>query len=324
MAILATTACVGPSKKNQNENTKTQSTKNYSGTLLTEVGENFSPTWSLDGELIFFVSRNRLQHKNAQVYSYSLLNREEKRITFSDGDTASPLSTGKDLLLYASTTDELKEYPLIFHERKSSNPPSEIYKSDFLGNEITRLTNRPGFDGSLSLSKKRDHEIYYISEVNEHKIINKLNTKTGVTGFILGDRIERRHFVSSQKNYAWIEIEPNSATPYQLLVALENLSQAKKIQLDALIIEDLDWINDDLLMFSASFKESPEKQIYVYDIKGNCRMPLVRVAGANLTEPKISPDLKKLLYVSTEVKGVQQVLLKNIELTELKCSPVVP
>jgi Tol biopolymer transport system component len=118
------------------------------GSSITLLGDNTSPSWSPDGEHLLFVSRNRPAHKNAQVYEFDFKTNKERRITYSDGEDSDPQYVlGGNKIVYASTTDELKERPKLFGNElpTEQNPPTEIYLSDLSGIEIQRLTHHPGF-----------------------------------------------------------------------------------------------------------------------------------------------------------------------------------
>lgn len=139
-------------------------------TKLSINGENRQPLF-VSNDNIIFISKNRKSHRDPQIYFKNLESKREKRITHQKGkiaDTVYLPKTGR--LLYASTTDEDKESPLVlknYLERFPSSvkndgffqvefPAQEIYESKLDGSTVKRLTQSSGYDGFPALidSKK--------------------------------------------------------------------------------------------------------------------------------------------------------------------------
>lgn len=134
-------------------------------TPISSVGECSHPAFSPDGERALYVCRNRPQHKNAQVYEVRFRTRAERRITFHDGDDADPnYAPDGNRVIYASTTDEIKEEPYLSRSLKEKFAPAsrarpaalpaleplEIYVATPEGSDIRRLTRSPGYDAEAS------------------------------------------------------------------------------------------------------------------------------------------------------------------------------
>ncbi len=151
--------------------------------LLGELGESEQPQFSPDGQRLLFISRNRPQHRNSQVYEYNFQSQRQRRLTFQDGDLTSPsYHPRKDQLLYSSTTDEIKEDPAYLKQTLSrlaartdpepktpeepilthpwSHQPFEIYISGFRGENIQRLTHSPGFDAHADMHPLKDEFVF--------------------------------------------------------------------------------------------------------------------------------------------------------------------
>ncbi len=116
--------------------------------VVLSQGYNRGAVFSVDGEKIFYISKNRKGHKNTQIHEYDLTMQRDRRITFQDGDVLTVFPLKRDQILYSSTTDEIKEQPFA-KDPDPRYPKAEIYHSDLFGNDIGRLTNSPGFDGEM-------------------------------------------------------------------------------------------------------------------------------------------------------------------------------
>jgi Tol biopolymer transport system component len=139
---------------------------------ITSPGDNSGGRFSPDGKRVLFISRQRTTHRQAQVYELELDRMIERRVTFHDGDDsgADYLANG-ERIVYASSTDELKEEPFLSENlRANFNPPpktdskgakgtnaiapspSEIYLQALNGRDIERVTSSPGYDGEPTLA----------------------------------------------------------------------------------------------------------------------------------------------------------------------------
>jgi A/G-specific adenine glycosylase len=170
---------------------------------LTTSGQNSNARFSFDGKRILYISRGRSQHRQAQVYELNLENMNERRITFHDGDDSGAdylpsLSPQNEKIVYASSTDEIKEEPLLektlhanFSTASNSNPmpasptpaatlppeptetreflaANEIYVQNLKSGEIERLTQLPGFDAQPGPHPQHS-TILYTSAHNEKR-----------------------------------------------------------------------------------------------------------------------------------------------------------
>ncbi|MCB0385230.1 MAG: PD40 domain-containing protein, partial [Bdellovibrionales bacterium] len=140
--------------------------------VLTSEGANWDGHFSPDGRKILYLSKDRPRHKHSQVYEFDRVTLRHRRITFHDGENSGPRydASGK-WILYASTTDEIKENPDYIQKAlkelnggkpdtektevvSSSAPwldlPYEIYRSSPNGNDIERLTRTPSYDAEAS------------------------------------------------------------------------------------------------------------------------------------------------------------------------------
>lgn len=133
--------------------------------LQTEA--QFSPS----GEKLIYISWERTAHKNQQVYEYDLVLKKERRLTYLDGLATTPGYWNEEIILYSSNTDEMKDN--VFKAAVSGSATvqtadsyrmaTEIYLSDFLGDNILRLTNRPGLDQNAVKDPWTSDGLFFIS-----------------------------------------------------------------------------------------------------------------------------------------------------------------
>ncbi len=122
---------------------------------ITSAGRNSKARFSPDGDRILFVSRDRPNHHQAQIYELHLGLMKEKRITFHDGADNNPryLSDGQHFL-FDSSTDAIKDIGYVsqrlikkYFEKPATEPLSEpaptgsdIFLEALNGRSVERLT----------------------------------------------------------------------------------------------------------------------------------------------------------------------------------------
>lgn len=159
--LASTTSCRAPISKDESwkaEQSQFDKTSSLHGDpdfwkkAVTQNGQNEQAVFSRNGEKIYYISRDRMSHRQRQLYELDLKSKQEKRLTFQDGEVlevvASPFEGS---LFYSSTTDELKERPpLLFPESKNAAwPNTEIYRIRPDDDLHERWTLTPGFDGEM-------------------------------------------------------------------------------------------------------------------------------------------------------------------------------
>lgn len=144
---VALVACQSNSKKSELP-AEVDYLQSKDASVVLSQGYNQGAVFSEDGEKIFYISKDRRGHKNTQIHEYDLTMQRDRRLTFQDGDILGVTPLNNSQILYASTTDEIKEQPFA-KDPNPRYPRSEIYLSDLFGNDIQRLTNWPGFDGEM-------------------------------------------------------------------------------------------------------------------------------------------------------------------------------
>ena len=151
-------------------------------TQLTTNGYNRQPLFVADDEIVY-VSRNRVEHKDPQIYKRNLITGKEKRITFQRGHIINGVwLSGNKKLVFASSTDEDKETPHLLKKYIKRYPasidtefffhlnlkPTEIYSTKTDGTDINRLSYHPGFDAFPAYDDKK--RVLYFSRLENGKI----------------------------------------------------------------------------------------------------------------------------------------------------------
>ncbi len=252
---------------------------------------------------MLFVSKGRRSHSHAQIYEKDLESGKERRITFQNGSTAGPRYHPKeDWILYASSTDELKEDPPMLKspgiEVKFPFPyaePFELYMHSPKGLEIMRLTNHQGFDGegrfnpdgSISWTRAVNGKLQIVSAPRGSK------QPRPVKG--IGANASQWTVSSDGKIRAWVEWTDDFTTSRiklqsGKLAAIEVGAEGFK--------SDLRFSPDAKFLLWAQVNPQTTKfEIWSFEIDSGCARKLLAAAG-DRRHPIVSPDLKWLTFTS--------------------------
>ena len=281
---------------------------------LTFWGDNMRPRFSADGEKIIFSSRGRTHHKQTQVYELLWKKNLERRVTFSDGDAFTPSYAEGDGILYASTTDEIKESPLQNKNFNKDMPPSELYQSDAYGTEINRLTLQPGYDAEPLWWKWQSREfVFFSSHRGELRGLYRMDLKTQQTIFISVEKNKDKHspaLTSDGKSLAWIETDLTKKS--QSLVLATNLGK------NPVVLKEGEGLYDDLffspdmpakLYYSVVRKGDKKSQLEVYDLENKCTRVIFKSTDS-LASPVVSKQNK--LAFTRDFQGKKQIYIADI------------
>lgn len=297
---------------------------------VTAVGDNYSPAISPDGKKLLFVSRLRHQHRHSQVYELDLSTLQERRITFSDGTTDEPIYGRQgDYIFYSSTTDEIKERPLILQQILKSSIDSplhlgllearesgEVYSSTLDGNTIVRWTKRPGFDGYIST---RGEEVLYISvEKSQFQILKQKNPhKKPEILYRTSQPIAQVKAFEENKTIAFVQID-NSNNTSHILTTTGKVFSPQVLPLKEGFYRDPFFSKDGkALLISARFTEKEDFDIYWLNLESHCLQKLVSNPGDDISA-NLSPDSKNLFFVNRTPK-LQQIYRIPFELPTKSC-----
>lgn len=251
--------------------------KSKDASVFLSQGFNHGAVFSLDGEKIYYVSKNRLDHKNTQIHEYDLTMQRDRRVTFQDGEILSLVPLTNNQILYSSTTDEIKEQPFV-QDPETRYPRSEIYHSDQFGDEITRLTILPGFDGEMLYAPLKKQMLF-------------TSTRSGIPGLF------------------WLDLKLDQVLPFQ--VHPENPQRSASLAPDG---KTLFWIEEDTKAKVQNIVTSNiwgKNQRVVLSLKGEIKdVVLNRKGDLVYSWTPEGSEFSQIDLLNAD-KGCPQTLLKN-------------
>lgn len=285
--------------------------------VLVDEGQSSQATYSPHNNRLLFVSSARRGHKHAQIYEKDLDTGVERRITFQNGSTMYPRYHPKDnLIMYASSTDELKENPPLLNPTPSVSKlpapyqdPFEIYLHQLDGLAIHRMTQHPGFDGEARFSNN-GREVVWTHTEKDRTLVLAFNIAQW-------DReankpIAARIVADLGKNPTQYMIAPNSqATAWvdwdetygiAKLMAKKGSAKAVEINDDKIVRKtDLAFSPDSMwLLWSQHNPSLDAYELWAMDTATLCARPIVipgvKPSSIHRRYPAISPDMKWLTY----------------------------
>lgn len=285
---------------------------------VTFLGDNDHPRFSPDNKKLLYSSRNRAAHKGSQIYEMDLTLNKERRVTFSDGDAFDPVYIGDSEILYASTTDEIKENPLLNKNHDPLQPPSDLYMSDRFGTEILRLTLQPGFDGQpLFVSHNTKPAIVFASRRGGLTGIYRLDLKHLPVSLISAEKGKEKKYPALSPDgtlLAWVETD--LATGTQSLMTYK-----MKEKIPALLksgegdYRDLSFAPRPpaRLFYSVVRKGEKKSQLEVYDLEKQCTQVLFK-GRDSLASPAISDESSEKLAFTRLFQDKKQIYIVPLPL----------
>jgi len=318
---------------------------------ITSVGDNVRPAFSADGKRVLFISRNRVNHANSQLYEFNLESKTERRLTFHDGDVQSASYTrDPSIIIYSSSTDEIKEGPFVVENLKNrlqvkakedKNPvavvgpevfrnwplgdtgPSELYRARLDGSEIRRLTRSPGFDGDVTATRK-DDTVIFIGLRSGQQNIQAFRFTSGSTRGLTRNQSQKR-FASVSTNglgLVWTDFDfSKKPDATELFMADARTMSGFSMLLPAGLHVTPTWHpNNEEIVWSAKLKAS--FNLFWSDRRGSCIKPVTQSASDQFF-PALSPDGKKLAFVDAS-SGTYQIYISEFRLPKNCINPPAP
>lgn len=287
----------------------------YPSKRITKKGKNRQPVFVSNTGFVY-VSKDRKDHSDPQLYFRDLATGKEKRITHQVGTISGAFYVeGTGQILYSSTTDEEKESPYILKSYLSRFPssvqndsffqlefqPQEIYQSKLDGSEIERLTEFSGFDGfpvylpkidRLYFSRWKDNQLHLYAKSLKRKLEPWKVMKT--QGHDLGLQL------SHQKDqFAWFRFSPDFKSS-QVLTSSLDFKNPTYVTLDSGVNWSPTWHpNGNSIIYSAKNAVAHNFNLYEVSKDGECKRQITSDQGDEFF-PALSPDGNTLLYTSTK------------------------
>ncbi len=294
---------------------------------ITLAGENEQPSFSKDGVKILFVSRERPEHNHAQVYELTLNPLRERRVTYHDGDDASPVYHPDGArLLYASTTDSLKNDPVFIENLKKMYSPQtasvetnkvnakfDLFLSRLDGRDISRILPNAlrgqSSQAELALDSK-GRVVVFVSESAERSDVMVYPLSGGSLRKVSSDReSDSPKFSADSNKIVWVKNVPKGSQ-----LTMSTVPFASGVALSEKIARHLSpsWHpNGDHIVFSSDRSGDGNLDLFIYSVKTKC---LSRATQSKADEgaPVFSPDGKKLAFTSN-LSGRNQIYLAEMK-----------
>ncbi len=304
---------------------------------LTKIGKNEKPSFSNDGKRMLFISRERPAHKHRQLYEMILETKQERRLTYQDGEVfEGTVSPDDQSIFYTSTTDEIKERPILFYPELKSEPfpMTEIYRIKPKEDLHERWTQRPGFDGfihahnepgkGLSITQSR-----WIG--SDLQLYRSYGQKPGFED------------VGQKKSGQWIHsFTTHGKKPWKAWVQEHSISGAtaivfqkpgtgkEVIDLPTYEVRDLQFVNSAATtagspdMVEIIYTGKPEKigprKAFWLNISAKCQSQFLR-SQSDVVSLQASPDGKNLAWTLSE-GNESQIFMGLLDKGPLSCEPL--
>lgn len=276
-------------------------------TVLVRDGDSAQPCYSADGKRLLYVSANRAAHAQAQVYERDLKTGADRRITYQNGAVSRPrYHPTLPSILYASSTDELKENPPLLNPTANSKPsklpprytnPLEIYMHSLGRLNIERLTRRPGFDGEARFLPN-GKTVTWTRVSGERTRIMGLKLGTHEPFAVSGLGVNPTDYVSSPdgKSRAWIEWDKTFGVSRLRLRA--HHTPTAEIGSDMIVTKSDPAFSPDSkwLLWAQKDPQTGLYGIWSYNLGDKCLQHFLFPSEGDRRDPTVSPDMKFLTY----------------------------
>lgn len=273
--------------------------------VIVEEGESSQATYSPKGDKLLFISGSRAAHKQPQVYEKDLSSGEERRITYQNGGNMHPRYHPKEnLIVYASSTDELKENPPLLNPNTAASKlpfpyqtPMEVYSHSLRALEITRLSHRFGFDGEPRFSND-GREIFWTRVTNQKTEVISTNrlTQNSHTLKNLGTNPTQLVVSADGKTLAWIDWDETFGVAR--LRVQKGKEKPVEIGAENIVYKtDLSFTSDSKwLLWAQKDTQLPVFDLWALDLDRLCPRRLTASADGERRHPVVSPDMTWLTY----------------------------
>lgn len=305
---------------------------------LSISGLSDRPIFSRDGRKILFISRERSLHRSRQLYEFNPETKEERRLTFQDGDVfEAVVSEDDDSIYYTSTTDQIKERPVLFfpEERTAAFPSTDIYRMRPTQSYHERLTNTPAYEGFLhyhsevlgvsflTASRQVGDDLHLVRTVIGKPLFE---TPVQKPGYYLHSFTTNK----ARKWRAWVE-EDRATGASQIAVSVRG-QKPQSFKTGLVEVRDIQLLENPKVGISSPLSEQVEilltgklqkgmlRQAYWLKLKDPCYQTFMPIE-ATIADLKVSNDQKTLLY--TLISGNRsQVFAAPLQAPTSNCEPI--
>jgi len=278
-----------------------------SESVLVGEGNSSQAVFNAKGDRLLFISAKRPGHAQAQVYEKNLSTGEETRITFQNGDVSHPSYHPKeDMILYSSSTDELKENPPLLRPSTAASPlpatyqePTEIYLHSLNGLEIVRLTETPGFDGEARFDHDGKAITWTRARNNKLEVMSMQRLSRSTRALPkLGTNPAQYTVSPDGKFQAWVDWDPSFGVAR--LKIQKGKAEPAELTPDQVVPKvDMEFSPDSKWLFWSQLNTATGTyQLWSYQIETNCARKISDNKDGDRRHPALSPDLQRLVYTA--------------------------
>lgn len=346
-AVLSTTSCQTAAKKEaayiapEVKTSPLHSDPSLWKKAVTQVGQNESAVFSTGGDKILFISRDRLSHKQRQLYELDLTSKTERRLTFQDGEVLEAVYSPYDAsIFYTSTTDEIKERPQLFFPDTKTQlwPLTELYHIRGDDELHERWTNSSGFDGFpfVGLDPNRVPTITISRRVGENLVLLRSGLKNPQFEPVLDRPGHFLHSFTTHDREAWRAwIEENSKSRTSKIILSRRGQKQNELMTGFFEIRNLHlWAakddrglssestkdNDVHFLFTAKTSLDGPRQAYWVRLAQACAMTFDLGPG-QVTSLELSPDQRQIMWTLSQGSSAQIFIDDFVQPTSL-CRPL--
>ncbi|MBO9665278.1 MAG: PD40 domain-containing protein [Bdellovibrio sp.] len=283
---------------------------------ITFQGDNDRPRFSPDNQRLIYSSHHRGNQKNAQIFEMDLARNKERRVTYSDGDAFDPFYLSTTELMYASTTDEIKESPFLNRNPDKDFPPSDLYMSDRFGSEILRITQQPGFDAeALYVNHPVKPFIIFTSRRGDVTGVYRMDLKNWLVSLIAAEKDKDRRSPTispNRKDAAFIETDLKTNTQSLQLIDLKT-KKMQTLKENEGTYRDLFFAprSPDRLFYSILRKGEKKFQLEVYNVDSKCTQVVFKGSDSLMT-PTVSDEPNERLAFTRLFQDKKQIYIVNL------------
>ena len=278
---------------------------------VTFQGDNEHPRFSPDGTKLVYSSSGRQNHKGSQIYEMDLTRNKERRVTYSDGDAFDPDYVSDSEIIYASTTDEIKESPFINKNFDRNYPPSDLYMSDRFGSEILRLTQQPGFDAEPVFAPHPTKPfILFTANHGDLLGIDRMELKNLAVSPVSATAEKERRFPAitpDHKQIIYVEKDKKTQEQSLVLFTIRN-KKSEVLKSGEGTYRDLTFAprTPNRLFYSILRKGEKQYQLETYDLEDKCTQVVFKGVDS-LAGPAVSDDSRERIAFTRNFQGKKQI-----------------
>ncbi|WP_413585429.1 hypothetical protein [Bdellovibrio sp. HCB274] len=283
---------------------------------VTFQGDNERPRFSANGTRLIYSSHHRGNRKDLQVYETDLIRNKERRVTFSDGAAFDADYINDMEIIYASTTDEIKESPFLNRNPDKDFPPADLYLSDRFGSDILRVTLQPGFDAeAFMLPHPTKPSVIFTSRRGDVTGIYRLDLKSRFVSLLASETGKDRRYPTLAPEKSRVAFKETNLESKQQSLQLVDLhtKQTALLKSGEGHYRDLFFAPrpPSRLFYSILRKGDKKYQIEVYNLETKCTQVVFK-GKDDLLYPAVSNESVERLAFTRTVQEKKQIYLVNL------------